>query len=84
MIVGADGTVVGKSPSFVPPPFKGVSRTIDTKRHNAVVERIVVYDDYNGRARANQTCVGALTTNCGATAEKNGVKIIEEVWKKKS
>ena len=82
--MGADGTVVGKSPSFVPPPLRGVSRTIDTKQHNAVVERIVVYDDYNGRMKADQSCVGALTTNCGATAKKNGVKIIEEAWQKKS
>lgn len=37
----------------------------------------IVYDDYNSRVRRDQTTMTALTTNCGASAEKNGVKIIE-------
>lgn len=37
----------------------------------------IVYDDYNGRVKADQSCIGTLTTNCGNDAERNGVKIIE-------
>ena len=38
IIEGADGTVIGRSSSFVPPPLKGVSRAIDTEGKNGVVE----------------------------------------------
>lgn len=37
----------------------------------------IIYDDYNGRVRADQDCIGTLTTNCGTDALRNGVKIIE-------
>lgn len=37
----------------------------------------IIYDDYNGRIRADQDCIGTLTTNCGTDAPRNGVKIIE-------
>lgn len=37
----------------------------------------IIYDDYNGRIRADQDCIGMLTTNCGTDAPRNGVKIIE-------
>ncbi len=37
----------------------------------------IIYDDYNGRIRADQDCIGTLTTNCGNDAFRNGVKIIE-------
>lgn len=37
----------------------------------------IIYDDYNGRIRADQDCIGTLTTNCGNDAPRNGVKIIE-------
>lgn len=37
----------------------------------------IVYDDYNGRVRADQSCIGTLTTNCGNDAPRNGVKLIE-------
>lgn len=84
VIESADGTIIGRSSSFSPSPLKGLSRTIDTEGKNAVVEQFIVYDDYNGRIKADQSCIGTLTTNCGATAEKNGVKIIEKVWQKKS
>ena len=40
-------------------------------------KEIIIYDDYNGRVRADQSCIGTLTTNCGNDAERNGVKIIE-------
>lgn len=46
------------------------------KHNNRVVEPII-YDDYNGQIRADQSTVGALTTNCGNDAPRNGVKLIE-------
>ena len=36
VIEEADGTVVGRSSSFVPPPLKGISRAIDTEGKNGV------------------------------------------------
>lgn len=46
------------------------------KHNNRVIEPII-YDDYNGRIKADQSANGTLTTNCGSDAERNGVKIIE-------
>lgn len=37
----------------------------------------IIYDDYNGRIKADQSVINTLTTNCGNDAERNGVKIIE-------
>lgn len=59
---------------------KGLSPTITTmgggQREPKIIEPII-YDDYNGRIRADQDCIGTLTTNCGNDALRNGVKIIE-------
>lgn len=55
---------------------KQVSQTLLTSCSIGVVEPII-YDDYNGRIKADQSCIGTLTTNCGNDAERNGVKIIE-------
>lgn len=44
--------------------------------HILVIQKIV-YDDYNSAVRADQRTMTTLTTNCGATALRNGVKIIE-------
>lgn len=48
------------------------------QENNFVVEPIV-YDDYNSRISADQDAINTLTCNCGASAERNGVKIIEPV-----
>lgn len=42
-----------------------------------ILEEPIVYDDYNGRIRADQSTVGALTTTCGNNAPRNGVKLVE-------
>ena len=39
----------------------------------------IIYDDYNSRIPQDQDAITTLTTNCGASAERNGVKIIEPV-----
>lgn len=60
---------------------EGISPTINTcgggNLEPKILEEPIVYDDYNGRIRADQSTVGALTTNCGNDAPRNGVKLIE-------
>ena len=43
-------------------------------KHN---NRVVVWDGLNQRIRAEQSCVGTLTQNCGADLKRNGQGIIE-------
>lgn len=54
----------------------GTLRTIDACGCKHIIEH-VIYDDYNQRVKADQTCINTLTTNCGNDAERTGVKIIE-------
>lgn len=54
----------------------GTLRTIDACGCKHILEPII-YDDYNQRVKADQSCINTLTTNCGNDAERNGVKIIE-------
>jgi site-specific DNA-cytosine methylase len=39
----------------------------------------IIYDDYNSRIPQDQEAITTLTTNCGASALRNGVKIIESI-----
>lgn len=55
----------------------GVAQTLTTQDAQQAVVEPIIYDDYNGRIRADQECVRTLTTNCGNDAPRNGVKIIE-------
>ena len=48
-------------------------------QENNYVASPIVYDDYNSRISADQDAINTLTCNCGASAERNGVKIIEPV-----
>lgn len=41
------------------------------------VREPIIIDDYNQRVRADQDTMGALTTNCGASAPRNSFKIAE-------
>lgn len=43
-------------------------------KHN---NRVLVWDGFNQRVRADQSCVGTLTRNCGADLKRNGQGIIE-------
>lgn len=57
----------------------GLSPTIRTMvggNNEPKIAETITYDDYNGRIRADQDCIGTLTTNCGSCARRNGVKII--------
>lgn len=57
--------------------YEDASPTIRAGRQGLKVAEPIVYDDYNGRVRADQSTIGTLTTNCGSNAERNGVKLIE-------
>lgn len=61
---------------------KGLCPTIRTMQGGGLEPKVaepIVYDDYNRRIKADQSCIGTLTTNCGNEAEGNGVKIIEPI-----
>lgn len=49
----------------------GTLRTIDACDCKHIIEPII-YDDYNQRIKADQTCINTLTTNCGNDAERIG------------
>ncbi len=59
------------------PRTDGVSNTITTLLKDNYVAEPIIYDDYNSRISADQDAINTLTCNCGASAERNGVKIIE-------
>ena len=61
------------------PRTDGVSNTITTVAKDNYVAEPIVYDDYNSRISSDQDAINTLTCNCGASAERNGVKIIEPV-----
>lgn len=61
--------------------FEGYSPAINgtTTQSSFVVKEPIIYDDYNSRISSDQDAINTLTCNCGASAERNGVKIIEPV-----
>ena len=61
--------------------FEGYSPAINgtTTQSSFIVKEPIVYDDYNSRISSDQDAINTLTCNCGASAERNGVKIIEPV-----
>ena len=61
--------------------FDGYSPAINgtTTQSNFIVKEPIIYDDYNSRISSDQDAINTLTCNCGASAERNGVKIIEPV-----
>ena len=61
------------------PRTDGVSNTITTLLKDNYVAEPIIYDDYNSCIPQDQDAITTLTTNCGASAERNGVKIIEPV-----
>jgi len=49
-----------------------------TTQSSFIVKEPIVYDDYNSRISSDQDAINTLTCNCGASAERNGVKILEK------
>ena len=60
------------------PRTDGVANTVTTLLKDNYVAEPIVYDDYNSRISSDQEVINTLTTNCGASAERNGVKILEK------
>lgn len=61
------------------PRTDGVSNTITTLLKDNYVVEPIIYDDYNSSISSDQDAINTLTTNCGTSAERNGVKVIEPV-----
>ena len=61
------------------PRTDGISNTITTIQKDNYAMEPIIYDDYNSRIPQDQDAITTLTTNCGASAVRNGVKIIETV-----
>ena len=59
--------------------MNGTTNTITTVAKDNYVMEPIIYDDYNSRIPQDQNAITTLTTNCGASAVRNGVKIIEPV-----
>lgn len=61
--------------------FDGYSPAINgtTTQSSFIVKEPIVYDDYNSRISADQDAINTLTCNCGTSAERNGVKIVEKM-----
>lgn len=59
--------------------FEGYSPAINgtTTQTSFIVKEPIIYDDYNSRISVDQDAINTLTCNCGASAERNGVKIVE-------
>ena len=61
------------------PQEDGICNTLTSvQKDNIVLEKKqIVYDDYNSNVPEDQSITPTLTTNCGSSATRNGVKIIE-------
>ena len=75
----SDRTTGAPTEQRLEPNFSGCSNTLTSVQKDNYVAEPVIYDDYNSRISADQDAINTLTCNCGASAERNGVKIIEPV-----
>ena len=75
----SDRTVGAPTEQRLEPNFSGCTNTLTSVQKDNYVCEPIVYDDYNSRISADQDAINTLTCNCGASAERNGVKIIEPV-----
>lgn len=71
------GYTAGNFPGNVYDKFS-LSPTLNTMQGGNKQPMIIIYDDYNHRVRADQTCIGTLTTNIGNGALGHGTKLIEK------
>lgn len=67
----------GISPTITtcPEGFKTAILLVDEPQQD---KEIIVFDDYNGCVKADQSSDGTLTRNCGNDAIRNGIKIVEK------
>lgn len=75
----SDRTTGAPTEQRLEPNFSGCTNTLTSVQKDNWVAEPIVYDDYNSRISSDQDAINTLTTNCGASAERNGVKIIEPI-----
>ena len=73
----SDRTVGAPTEQRLEPNMSGTTNCLTSVQKDNYVCEPIVYDDYNSRISADQSAINTLTTNCGASAIRNGVKIIE-------
>ena len=75
----SDRTTGAPTEQRLEPNFSGCTNTLTSVQKDNYVAEPIVYDDYNSRISSDQDAINTLTTNCGASAERNGVKILEPI-----
>lgn len=75
----SDRTVGVKTEQRFEPNKEGICNCLTSVQKDSYVVEPIIYDDYNSRIPQDQDAITTLTTNCGASAERNGVKILEPV-----
>ena len=75
----SDGTTGAPTEQRLEPNFSGCTNTLTSVQKDNYVAEPIVYDDYNSHISSDQNVINTLTTNCGASAERNGVKILEPI-----
>ena len=75
----SDRTVGAPTEQRLEPNFSGCTNTLTSVQKDNYVIEPIIYDDYNSRISADQDAINTLTCNCGASAERNGVKILEPI-----
>lgn len=75
----SDRTTGAPTEQRLEPNFGGCTNTLTSVQKDNYVAEPIIYDDYNSRISSDQDAINTLTTNCGASAERNGVKILEPI-----
>jgi site-specific DNA-cytosine methylase len=75
----SDRTIGAPTEQRLEPNFSGCTNTLTSVQKDNYVAEPIIYDDYNSRISADQDVINTLICNCGASAERNGVKIIEPI-----
>lgn len=75
----SDRTTGAPTEQRLEPNFSGCTNTLTSVQKDNYVAEPIIYDDYNSRISSDQDAINTLTTNCGVSAERNGVKIIEPI-----
>ena len=75
----SDRTTGAPTEQRLEPNFSGCTNTLTSVQKDNYVAEPIIYDDYNSRISSDQNAINTLTTNCGASAERNGVKILEPI-----
>jgi DNA (cytosine-5)-methyltransferase 1 len=73
----SDRTTGSPTEQRLEPNFSGCTNTLTSVQKDNYVAEPIIYDDYNSRISSDQDAINTLTTNRGASAERNGVKILE-------